>query len=46
MECGIGSCMSVSGRSVDTCVGVGGTECVVSVDSVVVVYVSSWVLVV
>ena len=44
--CGIGSGMSASGRSVDTCVGVGETGCVVSVDSVVVVYVSSWVLVV
>ena len=44
--CGIGSGMSVLGRSVDTCVGVGETERVVSVDSVVVVCVSSWVLVV
>ena len=46
MECGLGSGMSVSGRSVDTCVGVGETECVVSEDSVVVVFVRSWVLVV
>ena len=44
--CGIGSGMSVLGRSVDTSVGVGETERVVSVDSVVVVCVSSWVLVV
>ena len=46
MGCGIGSGMSALGRSMDTCVGVGEAECVVSVDSVVVVYVSSWVLVV
>ena len=45
VECGIGSGMSVSGKSVGTCVGVGETECVVSEDSVVVVYVRSWVLV-
>ena len=44
--CGIESGMSASGRSVDTCVGADETECVVSVDFVVVVCVSSWVLVV
>ena len=44
--CGVGSGVSVSGRSVDTGVGVGETECVVSEDSVVVGYVRSWVLVV
>ena len=44
--CGIGSGMSVLGMSVDTCIGVVVTDCVVSEDSVVVVCVSSWVLVV
>ena len=36
MGCGVGSGVSVSGRSMDTGVGVGEMECVVSEDSVIV----------